>query len=209
VAARARTETPAAVRHDEVDFANGVDNPIEAILMPMADPVAAMVATNQFGSNATVQVAVGDQRINYTLSQPVADEFSVPGEINGEPFELNGGIDAETLQVYMAGRAPRDGYFATLIVGAGQFETEGKVGKVAFRQKTALDDMGNGVDIEGKVAGEDYRLWIGADDHGNTVGEGNLGNRPIRLRIEQGPNGSIVVHQQIGEVSVRELISPT
>jgi hypothetical protein len=191
---------PAAAK---ADFSDGFTTPVEAMVAPIVDQVAGLVAGQQFQGNAHVDVDIDGQKLSYTLRQPTGPRVEVAGEMSGQPFQLEGTLSSEGARI----KGVKVPYDVTLGVTPGSIETKGRAGRIDLDETIDIDPFKGQVGVTGKVGGEDLQLVLGAGDDGKTVGEGSLGASKISVIVEQGPNGSILVHEKIGDSVIEEIIS--
>lgn len=190
-----------------VNLNRPLKQPTEALLMPLADVVSSLVATSRLDSNAQVDVHCGDQHIQYRLERSSFINNTIPGHINQKPFELHSGLNMENCETHTHGETAAGDLVATVGIGPTQeMYVGGKAGEVPFNQ-TAYIGLG-GVGITGDVGGQLYLLDIGSDKDGNWVGSGSLGERAVKVRTEWGPNGTILIHEEYGDIQVEKVLTP-
>lgn len=199
-ASKRKLEESQAVVADKVDFRDGVNNGTEALMLPLVDPMAGLIA-GRMKRGASVVTRCGDQSVEYVLTKP--SDFNVRLKINGQPAPLIGKPDFENLGVTLSGEVASGKFDIGVSAGPGELVTRGSVGTVGVEEKIDLDLFGGGVDVSGKVNGEDYALSLNEEG-----GKGHLGNRPIEVKFEMGPQGTILVHQNMGGARIESEITP-
>ncbi len=186
---------------DVVDFRDGINNGTEALLMPMADLVSGMLAGQQFNGNARVEVTCGDQKLSYVSKQPTGTHVEIPVEVNGQSFTMAGETDGASAT--LEGKGPLGDVSCKFGAEMGGLSSEGNVGGIAFKEEVSIDPFAGAVNITGQANGEDFKLKLGADG----TGDGSLGDKPVKVKMEPGPNGTFLVHETWGTTQIEKVIS--